>query len=53
MRDETMSQIETDFVSRRGHGRPDTVNRTLEELLKAVPADYFWMFIYKHAPQRA
>jgi len=31
-------------------GSPDTVNRKLEVLLKALPVDYFWMFIYNHMP---
>jgi alkanesulfonate monooxygenase SsuD/methylene tetrahydromethanopterin reductase-like flavin-dependent oxidoreductase (luciferase family) len=33
------------------HGSPDTVNRKLEKLLKDLPVDYFWMFIYNHMPQ--
>jgi alkanesulfonate monooxygenase SsuD/methylene tetrahydromethanopterin reductase-like flavin-dependent oxidoreductase (luciferase family) len=33
------------------HGSPDTVNRKLEKLLKELPVDYFWMFIYNHMPQ--
>jgi len=31
-------------------GSPDTVNRKLEVLLKELPVDYFWMFIYNHMP---
>jgi hypothetical protein len=27
------------------------VNRKLEKLLKELPVDYFWMFIYNHMPQ--
>ena len=41
-------------LSERGlviHGSPDTVNRKLEKLLKDLPVDYFWMFIYNHMPQ--
>ncbi|MBI4693185.1 MAG: LLM class flavin-dependent oxidoreductase [Gammaproteobacteria bacterium] len=34
-------------------GSPDTVNRKLEALLKQLPVDYFWMFIYNHMPQKA
>jgi alkanesulfonate monooxygenase SsuD/methylene tetrahydromethanopterin reductase-like flavin-dependent oxidoreductase (luciferase family) len=40
-------------MSERGlviHGSPDTVNRKLEKLFKALPVDYFWMFIYNHMP---
>jgi alkanesulfonate monooxygenase SsuD/methylene tetrahydromethanopterin reductase-like flavin-dependent oxidoreductase (luciferase family) len=40
-------------ISERGlviHGSPDTVNRKLEKLFKALPVDYFWMFIYNHMP---
>ncbi|MCB1748054.1 MAG: LLM class flavin-dependent oxidoreductase [Gammaproteobacteria bacterium] len=40
-------------ISERGlviHGSPDTVNRKLEKLLKELPVDYFWMFIYNHMP---
>ena len=43
-------------LSERGlviHGSPDTVNRKLEKLLKELPVDYFWMFIYNHMPQKA
>ena len=43
-------------LSERGlviHGSVDTVNRKLEALLKALPVDYFWMFIYNHMPQDA
>jgi alkanesulfonate monooxygenase SsuD/methylene tetrahydromethanopterin reductase-like flavin-dependent oxidoreductase (luciferase family) len=32
------------------HGSPDTVNRKMEALLKKLPVDYFWMFIYNHMP---
>ena len=32
------------------YGSPDTVNRKLEDLLKKLPVDYFWMFIYNHMP---
>ena len=32
------------------HGSPDTVNRKIEALLKELPVDYFWMFIYNHVP---
>ena len=32
------------------HGSPDTVNRKMEALLKQLPVDYFWMFIYNHMP---
>ncbi|MGE0487394.1 MAG: LLM class flavin-dependent oxidoreductase [Gammaproteobacteria bacterium] len=42
-----------DTLSERGlviHGSPDTVNRKLEDLLKKLPVDYFWMFIYNHMP---
>ncbi len=45
-----------DTLSERGlviHGSPDTVNRKLEELLKKLPVDYFWMFIYNHMPRAA
>lgn len=35
------------------YGSPDTVNRKMEELLKRLPVDYFWMFIYNHMPQKA
>ncbi len=35
------------------HGSPDTVNRKLEGLLKELPVDYFWMFIYNHMPHSA
>ena len=31
-------------------GSPDTVNRKLDVLLKELPVDYFWMFIYNHMP---
>ena len=37
----------------RIHGSPATVNRTLEALLKELPVDYFWMFIYNHMPRQA
>ena len=40
-------------ASERGlviHGSPDTVNRKIEALLKELPVDYFWMFIYNHMP---
>jgi alkanesulfonate monooxygenase SsuD/methylene tetrahydromethanopterin reductase-like flavin-dependent oxidoreductase (luciferase family) len=43
-------------LSERGlviHGSPDTVKRKLETLLKQLPVDYFWMFIYNHMPQKA
>ncbi len=43
-------------LSERGmviYGSPDTVNRKLEKLLKELPVDYFWMFIYNHMPQKA
>jgi alkanesulfonate monooxygenase SsuD/methylene tetrahydromethanopterin reductase-like flavin-dependent oxidoreductase (luciferase family) len=43
-------------LSERGlviHGNPDTVNRKLEVLLKQLPVDYLWMFIYNHMPQKA
>jgi alkanesulfonate monooxygenase SsuD/methylene tetrahydromethanopterin reductase-like flavin-dependent oxidoreductase (luciferase family) len=43
-------------LSERGlviHGSPDTVNRKLEKLLKQLPVDYFWMFIYNHMPHDA
>ncbi|MCP5199924.1 MAG: LLM class flavin-dependent oxidoreductase [Gammaproteobacteria bacterium] len=43
-------------ASERGlviHGSPDTVNRKIEALLKELPVDYFWMFIYNHMPQKA
>lgn len=43
-------------ISERGlviHGSVDTVNRKLDKLLKELPVDYFWMFIYNHAPHRA
>ncbi len=43
-------------LSERGlviHGSPDTVNRKIEELLKRLPVDYFWMFIYNHMPHAA
>ncbi len=33
------------------HGSPDTVSRKIEKLLKDLPVDYFWMFIYNHMPQ--
>lgn len=36
-------------MSERGlviHGSPDTVNRKIEKLLKDLPCDYFWMFMY-------
>ena len=32
------------------YGSPDTINRKLEKLLKDLPVDYFWMFIYNHMP---
>jgi alkanesulfonate monooxygenase SsuD/methylene tetrahydromethanopterin reductase-like flavin-dependent oxidoreductase (luciferase family) len=35
------------------HGSPDTVNRKIEDLLKHLPVDYFWMFIYNHMPHDA
>src|SRR5690606_24158994 len=35
------------------YGSPDTVNRKLEKLLKELPVDYFWMFIYNHMPHEA
>ena len=35
------------------HGSPDTVNRKIEDLLKHLPVDYFWMFIYNHMPHAA
>ena len=35
------------------HGSPDTVNRKIEALLKELPVDYFWMFIYNHMPHKA
>ena len=35
------------------HGSVDTVNRKLEALLKVLPVEYFWMFIYNHMPQDA
>jgi alkanesulfonate monooxygenase SsuD/methylene tetrahydromethanopterin reductase-like flavin-dependent oxidoreductase (luciferase family) len=35
------------------HGSPDTVNRKLEVLLKQLPVDNFWMFIYNHMPHDA
>ena len=34
-------------------GSPDTVNRKMEALLKQLPVDYFWMFIYNHMPHKA
>ena len=43
-------------MSERGlliHGSPDTVNRKIEDLLKHLPVDYFWMFIYNHMPHAA
>lgn len=43
-------------LSERGlliHGSPDTVNRKIEDLLKNLPVDYFWMFIYNHMPHSA
>jgi len=43
-------------MSERGlviHGSPDTVNRKIEKLLKDLPVDYFWMFVYNHMPQAA
>ena len=43
-------------ISKRGlviHGSPDTVNRKIAKLLKELPVDYFWMFIYNHMPHRA
>ncbi len=42
-------------ASERGlviHGSPDTVNRKIEALLKELPVDYFWMFVYNHMPHR-
>lgn len=41
-------------MSERGlviHGSPDTVNRKLEKLFNDFPVEYFWNFIYNHAPQ--
>jgi alkanesulfonate monooxygenase SsuD/methylene tetrahydromethanopterin reductase-like flavin-dependent oxidoreductase (luciferase family) len=35
------------------YGSPDTVTRKLEKLLKDLPVDYFWMFIYNHMPHKA
>ncbi|MEM7540617.1 MAG: LLM class flavin-dependent oxidoreductase [Pseudomonadota bacterium] len=43
-------------ISERGlviHGSPDTVNRKLEALFKALPVDYFWNFHYNHMPHKA
>jgi len=35
------------------HGSPSTVNRKIEALLKELPVDYLWMFIYNHVPHKA
>lgn len=35
------------------HGSPSTINRKIEALLKELPVDYLWMFIYNHMPHAA
>ena len=35
------------------YGSPSTVNRKIEALLKELPVDYLWMFIYNHMPHAA
>jgi alkanesulfonate monooxygenase SsuD/methylene tetrahydromethanopterin reductase-like flavin-dependent oxidoreductase (luciferase family) len=55
---EQLSDVPNTFeaTAERGlviYGSPDTVNRKLEKLLKALPVDYFWMFIYNHPPHGA
>jgi alkanesulfonate monooxygenase SsuD/methylene tetrahydromethanopterin reductase-like flavin-dependent oxidoreductase (luciferase family) len=35
------------------YGSPSTVNRKMEALLKELPVDYLWMFIYNHMPHAA
>ncbi len=35
------------------YGSPATVNRKIEALLKELPVDYLWMFVYNHLPHKA
>ena len=35
------------------YGSPSTINRKIEALLKELPVDYLWMFMYNHMPHAA